>query len=220
VLWTADAANAIGRREFRYLSPVLRFNAPDRVSGEPTPMMVHSVALTNTPFLTELASLNESRPLGGTPPRPLGAKFTHPAAEGDKPMRSLESLAAVLGKKAEEVASEFGLAQAAGDADVANALGALAARVNALREDRKRAEAKLAAGADEMGIPITLSPSCRGFPYVQGDSRGNAYIIWSDVRDGSNAKIYYLKIEPGTENDTNLPNKAICLTKDTPGTAL
>jgi uncharacterized membrane protein len=78
---------------------------------------------------------------------------------------------------------------------------------------------KLAAGADEMGIKLTNSPTCKGFPYIQGDSRGNAYAIWSDTRDG-NAKIYYLKIEPGTENDTNLPNKAICLTKDTAGTAL
>jgi uncharacterized membrane protein len=78
---------------------------------------------------------------------------------------------------------------------------------------------KLASGGDEMGIPLTTSPTCRGFPYIQGDSRGNAYAIWSDTRDG-NAKIYYLKIEPGTENDTNLPNRAICLTKDTSGTAL
>jgi uncharacterized membrane protein len=78
---------------------------------------------------------------------------------------------------------------------------------------------KLASGPDEMGIPLTTSPTCRGFPYIQGDSRGNAYAIWSDVRDG-NAKIYYLKIEPGTENDTTLPNRAICLTKDTSGTAL
>ena len=75
---------------------------------------------------------------------------------------------------------------------------------------------KLAAGGDEMGIPLTTSPTCKGFPYVQGDSRGNAYVIWSDVREGT-PKIYYLKIEPGTENDTNLPNKAICLTKDTTG---
>jgi len=78
---------------------------------------------------------------------------------------------------------------------------------------------KLASGPDEMGIPLTTSPTCKGFPFIAGDSRGNAYAIWSDNRNGNN-QIWYLKLEPGLENDTNLPNKAICLTKDTSGSAL
>ena len=78
---------------------------------------------------------------------------------------------------------------------------------------------KLASGPDEMGIPLTSNPTCKGFPFIAGDSRGNAYAIWSDNRNGNN-QIYYLKLEPGQENDTNLPNKAICLTKDTSGSAL
>jgi uncharacterized membrane protein len=78
---------------------------------------------------------------------------------------------------------------------------------------------KLAAGGDEMGIPLTTSPTCVGFPYVQGDSRGNGYVIWADSRGGT-PKIYYLKIEPGSEKDTNLPNKAICLNKESTGSAL
>jgi uncharacterized membrane protein len=77
---------------------------------------------------------------------------------------------------------------------------------------------KLAAGPF-VGIPLTNAPTCKGFPCIQGDSRGNAYAIWSDTRDG-NDEIYYLKIVPGTENDTNLPNKAISLTKDSAGSAL
>ncbi|MGQ9582293.1 MAG: COG1470 family protein [Thermoplasmatota archaeon] len=75
--------------------------------------------------------------------------------------------------------------------------------------------AKLAAGPDENGIRLA-SGTCRGFPYIAGDSLGNAYAIWSDTRDGT-PKIYYVKIENGHENDTNLPDRAICLTPDTSG---
>jgi uncharacterized membrane protein len=78
---------------------------------------------------------------------------------------------------------------------------------------------KLAAGPDGLGIPLTTSATCKGFPYIQGDSRGNGYAIWSDNRNG-NPQIYYLKIEPGMENDTNLPDKAILLTKDSSGSAV
>lgn len=78
---------------------------------------------------------------------------------------------------------------------------------------------KLAAGPDGLGIPLTSSATCKGFPSIAGDSRGNAYAIWSDNRAGTN-QIYYVKLEPGQENDTNLPNKAICLTKDTSGSAV
>jgi phage I-like protein len=67
VLWTSQAASSVARREYRYISPVLRFNTPDRLSGEPVPMHIHSVALTNTPFLTELEALNESSATALTP---------------------------------------------------------------------------------------------------------------------------------------------------------
>jgi len=68
--------------------------------------------------------------------------------------------------------------------------------------------------------PITLATgTCKGFPYIQGDSRGNAYAIWSDTRNGG-SDIFYVKIENGKENDTQLPNKAICLTKAHLGQAM
>jgi len=58
--WNADAAIAIKDRRYRYLSPVIRFNARDRVSGQRTLTQIASVALTNTPFLTELQALNDA----------------------------------------------------------------------------------------------------------------------------------------------------------------
>jgi len=70
VLWTSEAAGRIARGELRYLSPVLRFDAPDRLTGEPVPLTVHSAALTNTPFLTELEGLAAPAPARDPGPAP------------------------------------------------------------------------------------------------------------------------------------------------------
>lgn len=54
--WTDMAACMIGAREYRYLSPVFRFDGAGRVVG------IHSAALTNTPAidgLTELAAAKQ-----------------------------------------------------------------------------------------------------------------------------------------------------------------
>jgi len=117
VLWTAEAADAIARRRFRYVSPALRFGAPDRVTGERVPMMIHSVGLTNTPFLTELESLNEAAADGG-------ATLT----EGGEPMGLLNAIAEALGREPEHVASALGLDPAGDDRQVAEAVLACAER--------------------------------------------------------------------------------------------
>jgi phage I-like protein len=54
VRWTEAAANHIRNREYRYLSPTIVFRTPDRVTGQDLGASLHSVALTNTPFLEEL----------------------------------------------------------------------------------------------------------------------------------------------------------------------
>lgn len=73
--WTPRALGRIEAREYRYLSPVIRFHTPDRVSGNDTGASVPSVALTNQPFLEELpeVTLNSlakhfSFETGGDPP--------------------------------------------------------------------------------------------------------------------------------------------------------
>ncbi|MFO8008607.1 MAG: phage protease, partial [Candidatus Brocadiia bacterium] len=120
VLWTAQAARAIGRRQFRYLSPVLRFGAPDRVTGQPVPMAIHSVALTNTPFLTELKALNHDQPNEQSAAKDGGAQLT--TAQGGERMSLLENLCQALGQEPEQVASRLGLDPAAEDGAVARAL--------------------------------------------------------------------------------------------------
>ena len=52
--WTAQAKKHIENREYRYLSPVFVFETVDRQTSENIGATLHSVALTNTPFLEEL----------------------------------------------------------------------------------------------------------------------------------------------------------------------
>jgi phage I-like protein len=151
VLWTSEAAEAVARRRFRYLSPVIRFDAPDRVTGEPVAMMVHSVALTNTPFFTELTSLNHN-------PATEGGALAAATAKGGESMSVLESVAAALGREPEQVASELGLSaeEAANDAQAAGAVLANAARVRELEESHRELEARAAragAVANALGLP-------------------------------------------------------------------
>jgi len=114
VLWTVEAREAIAARQFRYLSPYLRFGVPDRITGEPVPMMIHSVALTNTPFLTELEALNASAGNGA------GALSQPVSGGGD--MAILKQVAQALNSTPEDVASRLGLDAGADDRRVAEAI--------------------------------------------------------------------------------------------------
>jgi phage I-like protein len=129
VLWTAEGARAIAAREFRHLSPVLRFSAPDRITGEPVPMVLHSVALTNTPFLTELQALSQN----ALTDAPEHSWLTQPglSEQGGGPMPILEQMAAALGEPAQKVQSALGI-ESADDADVAAALLACSVRLREL----------------------------------------------------------------------------------------
>ncbi len=55
--WTKRAKKQIKNKEYRYLSPVLIQNATDSKSGRNIGWHLHSVALTNTPFFTELKAI-------------------------------------------------------------------------------------------------------------------------------------------------------------------
>jgi phage I-like protein len=151
VLWTASAAQAVDRREFRHLSPVLRFHAPDRVTGRPVPMYVHSVALTNTPFLTELTALNHSPAAdeGGDSPPP----------EGGDSMSLLEQMARCLELEPDDVAGRLGLEPGATDDHAARALMHLAERpapatlANALELPDDASDADLRAAVIRMKEP-------------------------------------------------------------------
>ncbi|MHC4592016.1 MAG: phage protease, partial [Planctomycetota bacterium] len=169
VMWTAEAASAIAQRKFRYLSPVLRFDSPDRVTGRPVPMAIHSVALTNTPFLTELEGLNQNAAgaaRSDEAPTMDGQGMTNPPAEGGKSMSLLDGLAALLEREPQQVASELGLDAEGGlpdDATLAMVLMENAATAKELKhggdqleEVRGRLEeeeARTTATANALGLP-------------------------------------------------------------------
>jgi len=50
VEWTDKAKEYIKNKEYRYISPVINFNATDKESGKVIGARVHSIALTNTPW--------------------------------------------------------------------------------------------------------------------------------------------------------------------------
>ena len=124
VAWTPDAANAIGAREYRYVSPVLAFGAPDPVSGRAEPLQLHSVALTNTPFMRELKALNHDAgtDAGHTPP-----------PDGGSRMELLKLIAVALGVEPAVAASKLGVNADAADAALASGLTANAAELAELK---------------------------------------------------------------------------------------
>jgi phage I-like protein len=55
--WTEKAKGYIVNGEYRYLSPVFSFYSVDAKSGAPIGVTLHSIALTNSPFLDELGEV-------------------------------------------------------------------------------------------------------------------------------------------------------------------
>jgi len=152
VLWTDEAAAAIARRQYRYVSPVFRFHAPDRITGLPVLMHIHSAALTNTPFITELEALNH---VAGAEAGEIGSGPCAPAVPqegGGESMSLLDSLARALDRRPEQVASVLGL-EGADDRLVAEAVLANAARVKELEAPTSGTPQLNSAAADALGLP-------------------------------------------------------------------
>lgn len=57
VEWTAEAKEYIAKKQYRFLSPVFTMNRKDKTTGENTGPYLHSVALTNDPFLDQIMPL-------------------------------------------------------------------------------------------------------------------------------------------------------------------
>lgn len=57
IVWTERAKKYIENDEYKYLSPVLEFSSTDSKSGQPSGVRLHSVALTNAPFIDELGEV-------------------------------------------------------------------------------------------------------------------------------------------------------------------
>lgn len=132
VSWTDKAHDLIENNEYRYLSPVLAFDAPDRVSGADKLMQLQCAGLTNTPFMTSLAALNEERIDNDTDQDQdtnggmdaAGERAREGIFTGGEDMTILEKLAELRNQDPAEVAETLGL-EAGADADDDDVLEAL-----------------------------------------------------------------------------------------------
>lgn len=118
VTWTENARTKIAAKELRYKSPSIDFNTRDRKTGLSGGASLHSVALTNTPFLHELPDvrLNSLRP----------ALDWDEATEDPMNEEQLKKLAALFGLDATATADQCLAAVAsyvAGAESVITALG-------------------------------------------------------------------------------------------------
>mgnify|MGYP006286603461 CR=1 FL=1 len=149
VLWTAEARSDIADRRYRYLSPVLRWNEPDPVTGERVPLQIHSVALTNTPFMTSLQALNQAS-------APEGPDKEEKPKGSEKPASLLVRLAELLDFTPDEVASRLGLeAPNVDDSTVARAVMKTAETEDSVPGGVANALG-LDAGADERSVKAAI----------------------------------------------------------------
>jgi len=65
VEWNEKAAEYIRKREYKYVSPTVIWNSVDPRSGQLRGAYLHSLALTNTPFLEELPEVSLKRDAAG-----------------------------------------------------------------------------------------------------------------------------------------------------------
>ena len=77
VAWTEEAKKHIAAKEYKYLSPVFVFKTTDQATGENIGATLHSVALTNTPFLEGLGAIanKNKHEKGNIMPKELQAKL-------------------------------------------------------------------------------------------------------------------------------------------------
>ena len=121
--WLDDAKQMIEARQYRYFSPVFDFKAKDPRSGKPIGALLHSIGLTNDPFL-------ESDIV------PLAAKAEHgPATNHEETDMALA-----------DIAKDLGLPEDATEEEIR-------AKLVELRDAEPETPAVLKALREELGLP-------------------------------------------------------------------
>jgi phage I-like protein len=126
--WLDKAKTYINSGEYKYLSPVYEFNSYDAKTGAPIGVTLHSVALTNSPFLDELGEVKANKNLEGEQmSKELEAELAALKAEKEQAAATTEKLKADLAatkvanaialKKVTEKQKEWALKYATQDPD-------------------------------------------------------------------------------------------------------
>lgn len=171
--WTTNAADQVRSREYRYLSPTIVWNTRDRKSGEMGGASLHSVALTNKPFLEELPEvrLNSSMSL---------AHLFGDAAEED-PMDQAQFVA---------MCKALGLPESSTYDDVMVALGKTGAAVITLASAMQALNLQPnASRADVVGAVLALQQAAQSgteLERLRGEMRANKAreVIAQGLREG------------------------------------
>lgn len=121
VEWNQAAADQIRAREYRYLSPVVVCDKEDAETNKMWPLVLHSVALTNTPLLRDMEPLankfqheeeNEmseasKKSIGSGPETDAGTTAGAPDLSAERQSVALNSVRAALGLRDDAEASEI-----------------------------------------------------------------------------------------------------------------
>lgn len=105
IAWTERARSKIAAQELKYKSPAINFNTTDRKTGRTGGSSIHSVALTNTPFLHELPEVRLNSI--------MGAIRLHETAQRAEENHMREGLCKLLGLST-DIADDALLAAATG----------------------------------------------------------------------------------------------------------
>jgi len=142
VKWTDTARNFIESRQYRYLSPVYDFDYADPTTARKLPVVLTAVALTNRPFVSELAPIANTAGTG---------------AQQKEGHMDLAKLAQLWQCTPAEAAQRLGVKEDADADTVANSLAALGAKVPGLEKDlAERKEAVEAAGERHKAVANAL----------------------------------------------------------------
>ena len=154
--WTSTAAKHIDEGEYKYLSPVFVANSYDEITDKNIGWTLHSVALTNKPFLSELDPIANKQPQTKEKdmPKSLQEQLDAEKAKTTKLETTVTTLKQEVKDKDKLIAAS---AKAAADALIAEAITA-----RKLPESQKEWAEKYAlsdkVGFEEYMKTLTLAP--------------------------------------------------------------
>ncbi len=137
--WTPNAADQVRAREYRYLSPTIVFNTRDRKTAEMTGASLHSVALTNKPFLEELPEVR----LNSVPGKFVFAEERKSTAMNEEARKAMIAAFGLPEDVSDEQIALAAQKSAAAVADRSAALSALGLQPDAKPQDIKAAILRL-----------------------------------------------------------------------------
>ncbi|MGE3612270.1 MAG: phage protease [Sulfurimonas sp.] len=182
VSWTEKAAEYIKNGEYKYISPVYVFDSFDNKTNAYIGIKLHSVALTNTPFLDELGEVHANKQ--NTQKEENMGKDTNPANAEDQKKPDAK------GANAEDQKKPDAKGANAEDQKKPDAKGANA-------EDQKKPDAKGADAANQAGADADLATENEKLKEQLAETKVEAAIAANKITADQKAwAVKYCKQDP------------------------